>query len=62
MVYAVELGERHVYCSSPSCIAALVKQGWRLSDANQLTSLIRELATAPQKAHETSDHFAEGSR
>jgi hypothetical protein len=61
MVYAVELGERHVYCSSPCCIAALVKQGWRLSDANQLTTLIRELAAAPHKAHEPSDHFAEGS-
>jgi hypothetical protein len=57
MVYAVEQGERHVYCSSPCCIAALVKVGWRLSDPNQLTALIRELTTAPPRTHDPSDHF-----
>jgi len=61
-VYAVELAERHVYCSSPCCVAALVKLGWRLSDATQLTALVRDLAAAPQKTHEPSDHFGEGCR
>jgi hypothetical protein len=57
MVYAVEQGERHVYCSSSWCVAALVKLGWRLSDATQLATLVQELAAGPQKAHEPSDHF-----
>jgi hypothetical protein len=58
MVYVVELGERSAYCSSPHCIASLVKLGWRLSDPAQLTMLIQELATAPsRRTHEPSDHF-----
>jgi hypothetical protein len=58
MVYAVELGERHVYCSSPHCIAALVREGWRLSDHTQLTTLVQELTTGPATAtHEPSDHL-----
>jgi hypothetical protein len=58
LVYAVEQSQRHVYCSSPQCIAALVKMGWRLSDPEQLTELVRELATAPAgKTHEPTDHL-----
>ena len=58
MVYAVEQDGRHVYCSSARCLAALLKTGWRLSDASQLTTLVRELAAAPDgKTHDPSDHF-----
>jgi len=58
MVYVVELGERSAYCSSPQCIASLVKLGWRLSDPAQLTTLIQELGTATSRpTHEPSDHF-----
>lgn len=58
MIYVVELGERSIYCSSPRCIAGLVKLGWRLGDPAQLTTLIQELATATSgPTHEPSDHF-----
>ena len=58
MVFAVELGPRHVYCSSPHCIAALVKLGWRLSDAAQLTALVKELTAAPDdRTHDPADHL-----
>ena len=58
MVYAVEQGGRNVYCSSASCVSELLRIGWRLSEASQLTSLVRELAAARSgKTHEPSDHF-----
>jgi len=58
VVYSVEQAQRHVYCSSPHCIAALVKMGWRLSDPQQLTSLVRELANAADsRTHEPTDHL-----
>ena len=58
MVYAVEQTGRNVYCSSARCIAALLKTGWRLSDASQLTTLVRELAVAPSaNTHDPSDLF-----
>jgi len=58
VVYAVQQSERNVYCSSAPCIAALLKDGWRLSDASQLTALVRELAVAPSgNAHDPTDHF-----
>jgi hypothetical protein len=58
VVYAVEQGGRNVYCSSARCIAALLKTGWRPSDACQLTTLVRELAVAPSgNNQEPSDHF-----
>jgi hypothetical protein len=58
VVYAVQQGERNVYCSSAHCIAALLKTGWRLSDASQLTTLVRELVGARTGvAHEPSDHL-----
>jgi len=60
MVFAVQQGDRHVYCSSPHCIGALLKSGWRLSDSGQLAELVRELATPPpaKPAHQPSDHLA----
>ncbi len=58
MVYAVEQAQRHVYCSSAHCIAALIKMGWRLSDPHQLTSLVQELAAAPDsRTHQPTDHL-----
>jgi hypothetical protein len=58
VVYAVQQGERNLYCSSARCIAALLKTGWRLADPSQLTTLVRELAAAPSGvAHDPSDHF-----
>ena len=58
MVHAVELRPRHVYCSSPHSIAALVKLGWRLSDAAQLTALVKELTAAPDdRTHDPADHL-----
>jgi hypothetical protein len=58
LVYAVEQSQRHVYCSSARCIAALVKMGWRLSDPEQLTELVRELATTSEsRTHEPTDHL-----
>jgi hypothetical protein len=58
VVYAIQQGERNVYCSSARCIAALLKTGWRLSDASQLTPLVQELAKAPSETpHDPSDHF-----
>jgi hypothetical protein len=55
---AVEQSGRNVYCSSARCVAELLKTGWRLSDASQLTTLVRELAGVPSgKTHEPSDHF-----
>jgi hypothetical protein len=54
----MEQGGRNVYCSSARCVAALLKTGWHLSDASHLTTLVRELAAAPnEKTHEPSDHF-----
>jgi hypothetical protein len=58
VVYAVQQGERNVYCSSAPCIATLLKTGWRLSDASQLTPLVQELAKAPSGTpHDPADHF-----
>jgi hypothetical protein len=58
VVYAVEQGGRNLYCSSARCVATLLKTGWHLSDASQLTTLVRELVAEPDgKTHEPSDHF-----
>jgi hypothetical protein len=47
-----------VYCSSVSCVSALLAQGWRLTDAGQLATLVRELATNRAiSTHDPSDHF-----
>ena len=58
MVYSVEQGDRHVYCSSPRCIESLLRRGFRLSDTAQLQPLVRELSEAPgATTHDPSDHL-----
>jgi hypothetical protein len=58
MLYTVQLAERQTNCTSPHCIAALVRIGWRLSDPEQLGALVQELMTAPpDPTHEPSDHL-----
>ncbi len=57
-VYALEMAGRNVYCSSACCVSELLTQGWRLSDAGQLATLVRELATGrAMSTHGPSDHF-----
>lgn len=57
-VYALEMAGRNVYCSSAPCVSALSTQGWRLSDAGQLATLVRELATGRAiSTHDPTDHF-----
>ena len=57
-VYALGRDGRNVYCSSVSCVSALLAQGWRLTDAGQLATLVRELATNRAiSTHDPADHF-----
>lgn len=59
MIYSVQLAERRVSCSSPHCIAALVRLGWRLSDPEQLSVLVQQLMIAPpDPSHAPSDHLS----
>lgn len=61
MVYAVQLADRKVTCTSSHCIAALVRLGWRLCDPEQLNPLVQELMTAaPDLSHQPSDHLQGG--
>jgi hypothetical protein len=60
-VYALEqAGRNNVYCSSAACcVSALLAEGWRQSNARQLTALVKELATGRATAtHDPSDHFS----
>lgn len=57
-VYALGKDGHNVYCSSVSCVSALLAQGFRLSDAGQLATLVRELAANRAiSTHDPSDHF-----
>lgn len=57
-VFQLEQGGRSVYCGSAVCVSGLLKLGWKLSDPQQLSVLVRALAAGPQlSTHEPSDHF-----
>jgi hypothetical protein len=58
VVYALEMGGRGVYCSSPACVQSLLSIGWKLSDPGQLTRLVKELASGSFRVtHAPEDHF-----
>ena len=55
-VFAPQRGERTTFCNSPACVAALLRNGWRLSDPGQLILLVWALSTDPSPA---PLHFSE---
>lgn len=57
-VYQMEMEGRCIYCTSVTCVSGLLKLGWKLSDPQQLSTLVRALACGfHHSTHEPSDHF-----
>lgn len=57
-VYQMEMEWRSVYCTSATCVCGLLKFGWKLSDPQQLSTLVLALASGLRPStHEPSDHF-----